>query len=95
MNSILESSVLGVPMLVFPLNKEWDQNGNAARVVFHGIGLMGDMKNNTQTQIKNQIEALLNDSKFKENALKMSAILKSKYDDDVFLETFLESEHFI
>ena len=31
MNSILESATLGVPMLVFPLNEDWDQNGNAAR----------------------------------------------------------------
>lgn len=41
LNSITECIVNEVPMLVYPLNNKWDQNGNAARVVYHHIGLRG------------------------------------------------------
>lgn len=37
-NSIMESLYYEVPMLVCPLNSIWDQPGNAARVVYHGLG---------------------------------------------------------
>jgi hypothetical protein len=36
--SVLEAIHFKVPMLLFPLNVKWDQNGTAARVVFHGLG---------------------------------------------------------
>ncbi len=40
-SSIKESIYFGVPMIVFPLGA--DQPGNAARVVYHGLGVKGDL----------------------------------------------------
>jgi zeaxanthin glucosyltransferase len=41
-NTIKECIWFGVPMVVFPL--EFDHYGNAARVVYQGLGLKGDIK---------------------------------------------------
>lgn len=40
LNSVKESILSGVPMVVFPM--EYDQSGNAARVTHHGLGLSRD-----------------------------------------------------
>jgi zeaxanthin glucosyltransferase len=41
MNTIYECIMAEKPMIVFPLSLKTDQNGNAARVVFHEIGVRG------------------------------------------------------
>ena len=38
-------------MLLFPLNNKWDQNGTAARVVYHGLGLKSDLNENKEKLI--------------------------------------------
>ncbi len=43
LNSVLEAIDHKVPLLVYPLNERWDQNGNAARVEYYGVGLRGRM----------------------------------------------------
>ena len=48
-NSVIECINAAVPMLVFPLLKISDQPGNAARVVYHGLGVRGNVKNSAQT----------------------------------------------
>jgi UDP:flavonoid glycosyltransferase YjiC (YdhE family) len=71
-NSISECVFAGVPMLVFPLSSKWDQNGCAARVVFHGLGLRGIIKTDSQYEISNKIESVLkNYDRYKANVLKM------------------------
>ena len=91
MNSILESATLGIPMLVFPLNEDWDQNGNAARIIFHQIGLMGNIKHDNAEQINDRIELLLTDGKYSKNVNEMSNLLK-KYTSESFLEDFFSTE---
>lgn len=56
--SILEAFHFKVPMLLFPLNKKWDQNGTAARLVFHKLGVKSDFKMKRQ-RLNNQIESVL------------------------------------
>ena len=41
-NSINECIHFGVPMLVYSLNR-FDQNGNAARIDYHHLGMIGDI----------------------------------------------------
>jgi zeaxanthin glucosyltransferase len=41
-NSLHECVASGVPMVLFPI--AFDQPGNAARAVYHGLGLMGDVR---------------------------------------------------
>lgn len=44
MNTLTECILNKVPVIVYPFAKHWDQNGNAARVVYHGIGIRGNFK---------------------------------------------------
>lgn len=55
MNTIYECIMAEKPMVVFPLSLKVDQNGNAARVVFHKIGVKGVIRRATPKSI----EALL------------------------------------
>lgn len=48
-NTVVESLVAGVPMIVFPLG--FDQPGMAARVAYHGYGLVGDLHRATPASI--------------------------------------------
>lgn len=41
-NTLKECAYFGVPMIVFPIG--FDQPGNAARVVYHGLGVRGDIR---------------------------------------------------
>ena len=61
-NSISECMLAGVPMLAYP--GAVDQPGNAARVVYHGMGLMGNLAKESSDQIKRKIETLLNNESF-------------------------------
>lgn len=58
LNSIRECIEAEVPMLVYPLTRKWDQPGNAARVVYHGLGLRGVIHTATVDSIKEKIDFL-------------------------------------
>ena len=59
LNSVLESILLGVPLLVYPIIGKYDSHGNAARVVYHGLGLMGNFEQDSPATTTAQIEDLL------------------------------------
>lgn len=44
----------GVPMIVFPLMR--DQPGNAARVIYHGLGVMGDPRRVTAPRLRRLVD---------------------------------------
>lgn len=71
MNSISECIFAEVPMLVYPLNSKWDQNGNASRVLFHDIGLVGNIKKDACPEIINQIGNLATNLKYKDNIVNL------------------------
>ncbi|SEJ78928.1 UDP:flavonoid glycosyltransferase YjiC, YdhE family [Dyadobacter sp. SG02] len=56
MNSVLECISFRVPQLVLPLSKQWEQNGNAAKVSHFGIGLGADLNWISETELNNKIE---------------------------------------
>lgn len=58
MNSIAECIYRKVPMLVYPLSRNWDQPGNAARVVFHGLGLKGNISGDSSNSIYRKIKRI-------------------------------------
>lgn len=81
MNSITECISNEVPILVYPLNKSWDQPGNAARVAFHGLGLKGNMRWVTSDSIKRRIDRIWDHYDFyKNNIRKMKARIASEPD---------------
>ncbi len=77
-NSIYESIYSETPMIVFPLNNYWEQNGSAARVVYHGLGLKSDLNASAQS-ISSQIKLLLASDTYKTAVSAMAAALRSKY----------------
>ena len=57
-STINECILYGVPMLVYPFPVT-DQRGNAARVVYHGLGLLGDRAQDSPENIGAAISQLL------------------------------------
>jgi len=64
LQSVTECILKEVPMLVYPLTAKFDQNGNAARVVYHGLGLKGNIKTESKTAIRRKVELLINNPIF-------------------------------
>lgn len=86
-NSIKESIDATVPMLVYPVYKHTDQRGNAVRVLYHGLGLIGNLQRDTEAQIEEKLQDLITNPAYKEKTaqLKRSG---SAYPDSHFLELF-------
>lgn len=63
LGTIKECILLGVPMIVFPLMR--DQPRNAARVVYHGLGLRGDLRQVSVEQLRFLIGKIDSDPSFK------------------------------
>lgn len=59
LGSVKEAFHNNVPMLVVPMNKFIDQNGNAARVRANGLGDFLNIDAYSKTEIKEKIKALL------------------------------------
>lgn len=78
LNSIKECLYFGVPMIVFPLGK--DQPGNAARVCYHGLGVLGRMRKVTVTYLNALIDAVSGDPAFKTRAAAMARKLRAAED---------------
>jgi UDP:flavonoid glycosyltransferase YjiC (YdhE family) len=66
LNTIKECILFGVPMLVFPVRG--DQFGNAARVVFHGLGAAGNIKTASAGSIGSMMDKIERDPRFKSRA---------------------------
>jgi zeaxanthin glucosyltransferase len=62
LNSVKECIVTGVPMVAVPFL--FDQPGNAARVVFHGMGLIDDPRACTATSLGERLERVLGEPSF-------------------------------
>ncbi|MCF7568033.1 hypothetical protein L3X37_06595 [Sabulilitoribacter arenilitoris] len=65
-----------VPMLIYS-GKKYDQNGNAARIAYHGLGLMGDKDIDTSDEIHSKINTILKNINFQKEMLTTYTIYKS------------------
>ena len=90
LGSIVEAIFTSTPMLLFPLNELWDQNGNAARVVAKNMGRKGDLSFSV-SQLSTEIDMLLNDSHYKSTTLELCELWKNKYKENYF-SNFLTTE---
>lgn len=80
MNSLAECASLGVPMLVYPGSSDIDQPGNAARVVYHGLGLKGRMRSESAAGLRRKIATLLEDPRYRTRAAQMAETLRRDAD---------------
>jgi UDP:flavonoid glycosyltransferase YjiC (YdhE family) len=90
-NSVKEAIEQQVPMLVYPVDTRIDQPGNARRIVHHGLGLTGELANDTIAQIKEKITRLFREPGFKEKL----SVLKTacdRYETSQVLEKLGESQ---
>jgi UDP:flavonoid glycosyltransferase YjiC (YdhE family) len=87
LNSIKEAIHAEVPMLVYPVTKDSDLQGNSARIVSHQLGLRGDLVADSITQIETKIEELISNPLYRNNLGKFKA-LEQMYSEDKFLEIF-------
>jgi UDP:flavonoid glycosyltransferase YjiC (YdhE family) len=74
LNSVKECIFLGVPMIVFPL--VGDQFKNADCVVFHQLGLKGDIENVSEGLIRSLIDEIANNPVFIHKMKKMKKIFR-------------------
>lgn len=81
LNSIKEAIDQAVPMLVYPGESVMDPPGNSTRVVYHEIGLRGDMKIDTVEDIRGKLNQLLTDGKFKKNVEALKQVNRSYASD--------------
>ncbi len=80
LNSITECINNNVPMIVFPLSKIWDEKGNSARVVYHKIGLRGQIKRDSPSKIASIIKKVLFEySEFYNTIFKLNNLVTIKY----------------
>jgi len=65
MNSIKECILVGVPLLVFPGAADLDQEGNAARVIYHRLGRRGHMRSDSSSEIRRKVESVLTEPAYR------------------------------
>lgn len=88
-HSINESVYSEVPMLVFP-DDELDHKGNAARVAFHGLGLVGDISSDDADTIRRHIVHCLAGDEIRSRLSAMAAVFRS-YEERKVLEDAVDA----
>jgi MGT family glycosyltransferase len=76
-SSVKECVYFGVPIVVCPAG--FDQPGNAARVRYHGLGVMGSLAA-TPDQIHELVSQVLRDEQFSARARAMAAVFQARKD---------------
>ncbi|NAS13231.1 nucleotide disphospho-sugar-binding domain-containing protein [Poritiphilus flavus] len=74
-HAISECIHFSVPMLIFS-GGEYDQNGCAARISYHGLGILGDTKQDDANAIQQKIEEILQNKKYQEKMEQMNLLYK-------------------
>lgn len=91
-SSIKEAVSFGVPMMVFP--GIVDQPGNAARVVYHKLGIRGSFRRVSEPAITGMIDYLLNSEEIKVAVNKFKQLAGEQYDCSngvSFLEAMIDA----
>jgi len=88
-NSIYEALYFGVPMIIYPPVDKFDYNGNAARLIYHGIAEKMDIQDN-ESVILDKISKVLSEVSYKTKAMNFQRLLKDKYSGYYFEESLKE-----
>ena len=82
MGGIKEGIYFEVPMLVYPIDLNYDQCGNSLKVEHHKLGLRGFIGFDKKENIKNKLLTLLYDQSFKENIVRFKRNIDAMYSKD-------------
>lgn len=88
-NSINECINSGIPMLVYSLRRA-DQNGNAARIAYYGLGIVGDREQTDAAQVCRHIQTLLSDPSYSAHVNQMRDRFR-RYDQENRAINIIES----
>lgn len=86
LSSIKEAIEAVVPMLMITVHHQYDPPGNAARVQYQGIGLLGNVDCSSE-ELDGQLRALIQDNRFRENLVALQEKNRS-YTAEQFLYLF-------
>ncbi|CAN2532116.1 hypothetical+protein [Methylocapsa aurea] len=78
-NSMKECAFFGVPMIVFPIG--FDQPGNAARIVYHGLGVRGEIRKISAIGLAALLEQVEKDPFIRLQARLMGEALRAEGND--------------
>ena len=82
LGSIKESIEYEVPMIVYPIDPNYDQNGNSLKVEYHQIGLRGNLLTDDSQSLKSKIVELITNESFKRNIIDMKKKINVNYSDN-------------
>lgn len=89
-NSIKECLHFGVPMLIYPIGSGSDQNGNSARVMYHRLGLRGNVRKDSVQKIRSKVLEVYSDGTFAQNAHRFSLRMKQYKAEEKKTVSFLK-----
>ena len=89
-HTINECIHFGVPMLVYS-GKRSDQDGCAARVHYHQVGIMADKDIDTSEEIRQKITQLLTDESYQQSIETMQ-LHHRRYRDEQVLENIIQEK---
>lgn len=75
-NTMYECLHYAVPMVIYS-GKKTDQDGSAARMAYHGLGVLGDKDRDTPQQIRENIGKVLTDSSYRECMQRFNTLYQS------------------
>jgi zeaxanthin glucosyltransferase len=84
--TVKECILMGVPMLVFPLLPERDMDACAERVVYHGLGLQGDIQRISPVELGSMMEQVIQDPSYMQRV----KIMREKFKEQDVLEVGVE-----
>lgn len=87
LNSIKESICLETPLLVYPVDSTFDQRSNSTRVVYHKLGLRGDIRYDSVNTIRTKMEEVITNPVYKQHIQQMKKA-GERYSDERFLFIF-------
>ncbi|NSL87222.1 glycosyltransferase family 1 protein [Chitinophaga sp. Mgbs1] len=90
-NSIKECIYHGVPMLIYPLGEMTDQHGNAARIVYHRLGVRANIRKSSSCSIKNDMAAVLMNKDIRKNISGMRTVFHAYEQQSDILADQMES----
>jgi len=76
LSTIKEAILLGVPMIVFP--GLYDQPQNSGRVVYHGLGMKGDMRSTTVEEVRALIEKVVHTPSYRERVRAFGEVFRQR-----------------
>jgi len=86
LNSIREAINAEVPMLVYPVHPEFDPIGNAARIVYHRLGLRGNAATDIDDEIDAKVNELLSNPLYKKNIQELRQRDSQQYTAEHFMQ---------